>query len=347
MQSQTKINKEKGLALLMVLWVITLLAVIVGEFCYAMKTEINITRNFKESTQGYYIALAGVNRAVAELIKERSTTSTGMQKPQSPMEDYAGDDDNTDAVDEDLIEWRVGANIPPILFGEGEYKVKISNESGKININKATRGMLLMLLNRFDLDDSEKDTIADSIIDWRDKDNLHRINGAEDDYYQSLDDPYECKDEDFDAIEELLLVKGITADIFYGGLESMVTIYTQTDKININAASRQMLLALPEMTEIAAREIITSRGEEEIKRLSALNDIIDPDIYLSIKPYISLKMSPFYSIDSFGGINGSKVKEGLRVLIKIDSKEKKGFRITRWIDFIIDSEIDIIRNWES
>ncbi|MCD6184298.1 MAG: general secretion pathway protein GspK, partial [Deltaproteobacteria bacterium] len=308
---------------------------------YAMKTEINITRNFKESTQGYYIAMAGVNRAVAELIKERSTISTGMQKPQYPMEYYAGDDDddNTDAVDEDLIEWRVGANIPPILFGEGEYKVKISNESGKININKATRSMLRMLLEGFDLDESEKDTIADSIMDWRDKDNLHRINGAEDDYYQSLDDPYECKDEDFDAIEELLLVKGVTADIFYGGLESMVTIYTQTDKININAASWEMLIALPGMTEAAAREIITFRGEKEIKRVSALNDIIDPDIYLSIKPYISLKISPFYSIDSFGGINGSKVKEGLRVLIKIDPKEKKGFRITRWIDFIIDPVI--------
>jgi len=335
MQSQTKFKKEKGLALLMVLWVTTLLAVIVGEFCYAMKIEINITRNFKESTQGYYIALAGVNRAAAELIKE----TTGMQKLQTPVEEEDDDDDDDDDADENIIEWRVGANIPPVLFGEGEYKVKISNESGKININKATRSMLRMLLEGFDLDESEKDTIADSIMDWRDKDNLHRINGAEDDYYQSLDDPYECKDEDFDAIEELLLVKGVTADIFYGGLESMVTIYTQTDKININAASWEMLIALPGMTEAAAREIITFRGEKEIKRVSALNDIIDPDIYLSIKPYISLKISPFYSIDSFGGINGSKVKEGLRVLIKIDPKEKKGFRITRWIDFIIDPVI--------
>ncbi|MCD6184534.1 MAG: general secretion pathway protein GspK [Deltaproteobacteria bacterium] len=330
MKSQTNFKKEKGLALLMVLWITTLLAVIVGEFCYAMKIEINITRNFKESTQGYYIALAGVNRAAAELIKE----TTGMQKLQTPVEE-ANDDD----ADENLIEWRVGANIPPVLFGEGEYKVKISNESGKININKATRSMLRMLLEGFDLDESEKDTIADSIMDWRDKDDLHRINGAEDDYYQSLDDSYECKDDDFDAIEELLLVKGVTADIFYGGLESMVTIYTQTNNININAASWEMLLALPGMTETAAREIITFRGEKEIKRVSVLNDIIDPDIYQSIKPYISLKISPFYSIDSFGGINGSKVKEGLRVLIKIDPKEKKGFRITRWIDFIIDPVI--------
>ena len=335
MKSQTNFKKEKGLALLMVLWITTLLAVIVGEFCYAMKTEINITRNFKESTQGYYIALAGVNRAAVELIKK---TSTGMQKLQTPVEEEDDDDDDDDA-DENLIEWRIGANIPPVLFGEGEYKVKISNESGKININKATRSMLRMLLEGFDLDESEKDTIADSIMDWRDKDDLHRINGAEDDYYQSLDDSYECKDDDFDAIEELLLVKGVTADIFYGGLESMVTIYTQTNNININAASWEMLLALPGMTETAAREIITFRGEKEIKRVSVLNDIIDPDIYQSIKPYISLKISPFYSIDSFGGINGSKVKEGLRVLIKIDPKEKKGFRITRWIDFIIDPVI--------
>ena len=57
------------MALFLVLWVLTLLSVIVGEFCYTMRTEINITRNFKEGTESYYISVAGLNRTIAELLK--------------------------------------------------------------------------------------------------------------------------------------------------------------------------------------------------------------------------------------------------------------------------------------
>ena len=62
-------------------------------------------------------------------------------------------------------------------------------------------------------------------MDWRDKDNLHRLNGAEDDYYLSLPQPYKCKNGDFTSIEELLLVRGVTPEIFYGGLKDMVAVY--------------------------------------------------------------------------------------------------------------------------
>ena len=57
-------RNEKGIALFLVLWVLTLLSVIAGEFCFAMRTEVNMTRNFKGQTEAYYIALAGMNRAI-------------------------------------------------------------------------------------------------------------------------------------------------------------------------------------------------------------------------------------------------------------------------------------------
>ena len=67
--NKTALKNENGIALFMVLWVLMLLSVIVGEFCYAMRTEVNVTRNFKEQTQGYYIALGGLNRAIGELVR--------------------------------------------------------------------------------------------------------------------------------------------------------------------------------------------------------------------------------------------------------------------------------------
>ena len=63
----------------------------------------------------------------------------------------------------------------------------------------------------------ERDTVIDSIIDWRDSNHDHLLNGAEEDYYRGLDPPYSCKDGPFDVVEELLLVRGVTPRLFAGG----------------------------------------------------------------------------------------------------------------------------------
>ena len=219
------IQKENGIALFLVLWVLTLLSVIVGEFCYAMRTEVNITRNFKEEIQAYYIAEAGLYFAVTEFIKAKKSP----QKAPDEEEDE----------EEEKIRWRINADIPAIEFEQGWFKVKIGNESGKININKAAPGLLKILLNGFDLEEETVNIIVDSIMDWRDKDKFHRLNGAEDDYYNSLPDPYECKDGDFESLEELLLVRGVTPEIFYGGLKDMATVFQDKDGTSRNKRRRR------------------------------------------------------------------------------------------------------------
>ena len=64
---------------------------------------------------------------------------------------------------------------------------------------------------------ADRDTVIDSILDWRDSNRDHRLNGAEEDYYRGLDPPYSCKDGPFDVVEELLLVRGVTPELFAGG----------------------------------------------------------------------------------------------------------------------------------
>ena len=333
------LKSESGIALLLVLWVLMLLMVIVGEFCHAMRTEVNITRNFKEDTQSYYIAVAGLNRAVSELIKNEILP----QKVKSP-----DSEDDDEEADEEEISWRINADIPAIAFGEGQFEVKIGNESGKVNINRANRRLLRMMLNGFDLDDSDKDVIVDSILDWRDKDRNHRISGAEDDYYDSLPEPYECKDGDFDSIEELLLVRGVTPEIFYGGLEHMVTVYQDEtksrgrrgrrgkgfdyDKVNVNTAPPQVLRSLPMMTDDLVQEIIEYRKEQDFKSMAALSDIVGPDVFQAIAKHITMETCAYYTIKSVGTLEGSQTKQGVEALIKIDTTLRKGYRVIKWLD---------------
>ncbi|MDM8522733.1 type II secretion system protein GspK [Desulfococcaceae bacterium HSG8] len=332
-------NKQTGIALFLVLWVLTLLSVIVGEFCHAMRTEVNITRNFKEETQAYYIATAGLNQAISELIKLRTTPRRKEKLP--------------DEKEDDLIEWRFNADIPAIPFAEGQFKVEIGNESGKIDINRANRDVLKMMLNSFDIEESDKDIIADSVLDWRDRDKLHRVNGAEDDYYLSLPEPYECRDGNFVSARELLLVRGVTPEMFYGGLDEMITVVDQdeasgkkkkkkqagkkrskkrTARININAASPQLLRSLPYMTDDLVQEIMEYRKEKDFRALSELLPIVGSEVYAAIIPYLSspVRISPIFTIKSWGSVGN--IRRGVKALVKIDTSLRRKYRIIRWVD---------------
>jgi general secretion pathway protein K len=333
-------KSETGIALFLVLWVLMLLAVIAGEFCYAMRAEVNTTRNFKEETQAYYIAGAGIRQAIVELVKQ----------------DILPEKDKTVEVEEkeeeeERIEWRVNAEIPAVEFGAGRFEVRIDNESGKLDINSATGPVLRMIMNAFDLEENEKDIIVDSILDWRDEDDLHRMNGAEDDYYGSLENPYKCKDGDFEAVDELLLVRGVTSELFYGGLRDLVTVYPalvpgaggfgpstkarrSLGRININAASPGMLRALPEMTAETVERVLEYRRKEDIRGSTELAVIIGADVYAAISRFITFRSGPYYEIRSRGRLNDSRTQRAVKVLVLIDKRLKKGYRILEWVDAV-------------
>jgi general secretion pathway protein K len=326
-------RSERGIALFLVLWVMALLTVIAGEFCYAIRTEANITRNFKEETQAYYIAVSGLFWAIGDQVVNEFVSRQGKAAPD-------GGDKRED------IRLRINTDIPAIPFGDGQFKVERENESGKINLNMAGEALLKMMLSTFQIEDTNKNIIVDSIMDWRDKDSMHRLNGAEDDYYLSLPKPYKCKNGDFTSIDELLLVRGVTPEIFYGGLKDMVAIYQDKQKdrdnqkglqpdfsrININAASPRMLRSLPRMTEEIVQEIMKYREKKDFRSLSDLSLVVGSDVYTAIASYITLSLSPYYTIKSLGKLKEIQTRQGVQAVVKIDKNLKKGYEIIQWID---------------
>jgi general secretion pathway protein K len=328
---------KRGVALLMVLWVLMLLTVIVGEFCFTMRTRVNITRNFKESTQAYYIAVAGLNQAIEQIIRQEIMPQKTVTVDEAPEEESA-------------LDWRINTDIAPMAFGNGEYEVRIENESGKININLADKGLLKTMLSGFDIDDLEKDVIADSILDWRDADRNHRLNGAENDYYQTLPKPYKSKDDDFDSIDELLLVRGVTPEIYFKGLENLVTVFPKNkkqggkqqsknnefdyNKLNVNAIPTEMWAALPGMTEELISEIQTYRSEKDFQSLGEVQTIIGPDVFGGIARYLTIRTTPYYKISSTGKIRDSRISEGVTAVILFSNQSKEKYQIIEWIDEI-------------
>jgi general secretion pathway protein K len=331
-------NNQKGVALLMVIWVLMMLTVIVTQFCYTMRTQVNTVRNLKESVQAYYIALAGANAAMAEIVKQSLSPGDIMT---------AGSDE---ADDQDSFTWRLNMDLPPVDFAQGQYQVNVTNESGKVDINRADPRILRVILNGFDLDEQHRDIIIDSIQDWRDANDLHRPNGAETDYYMSLDPPYQCRDSDFETVDELLLVRGITPEIFYNGLEKMVTVLPSDkrgirsssrrkrsydfNRININSAPEQILAGLPGMTPELVKEVQEFRKEKDFRNTSEFARIVGSDVYSRIVSYISIDSHAYFTITSMGKTEGSDNQQGVEIMIALEPEAEKRFKVVSWQDRI-------------
>ena len=337
-------RRENGVALLMVLWVLMLLTVIVGEFCFTMRTRVNITRNFKESTEAYYLALAGLNRAVLEIIRQELT----------PPRIVTVEEKETEAETPDAAapEWRMNLELPAMAFANGVFEARIENQSGKVNLNMAEKPLLSTMLEGFALDPADRDVIVDSILDWRDSDRNHRINGAEDDYYQSLSEPYDCKDADFDSPEELLLVRGVTPELYKAGLKDLITVLPKNkqpsglgrtkkkekgfdyNKLNVNAISPETWAALPGMTEELVAEIFVFRAERDFRTLGEVQEIVGADVFRDIAASLTLETTPYYKVSSFGAAGGGPIREGVSAVVEFNRNAPLYYRIMEWSEGI-------------
>lgn len=201
--------------------------------------------------------------------------------------------------------------------------VSITDESGKVDINMASDLLLKSLFMNAGVQEEEADIIVDSIMDWKDTDDLHRLHGTESDYYMSLPNPYKAKNANFDTIEELLLVKGMTPDILYGnnnrrGIIDFLTVHSKTDNININAAPKEVLMAIPGMTPEIADEIINYRQIKEISGLEEIKGLIAGG-YEIMSPYITTRGTNQFTIDSVGYQGTEKGSYAIRATVIVST----------------------------
>ena len=295
------VASQEGIALLMVLWVLTLLMVIVLSFSFMTRTETYSTLSFKEGLEEKFLAEAGIERGIMELF-------------------YRNVYKNQTLVMEGTEAWRTDGTIYSAQIGDGYYTIAITDESGKVDINTVSDVVLKNLLINWGIQEEDVDIIADSIMDWKDPDDLHRLHGAESDYYMSLPNPYKAKDANFDSLEELLLVKGLTSEILYGnnekrGIINFLTINSGTNRININAAPKEVLIAIPGMTPEFADMIIDYRKTKDIVNLQEIGII--GENYNLMAPYISTAGSNTFTIEAAGYTGREKGGYAIRATVTI------------------------------
>ncbi len=220
-----RLRNEKGIALMLVLWVLVLLSILALNHLSSTRWNTASTRNLKEETIARYMALSGYNEALHYLMSD--------PEPANDYTDTAGN-------------YRVDREMPTVTgkrtTPEGEIDIQITDEDSKLNINHATEQSLKSLFTHAGLPEDRIDEVVDSILDWKDPSRAgHRLSGADDSYYEGLPEPYKAKHGPFDVPEELLLVKGIKPEYLYGGkdIKPILPLITTfgTGALNINTVS--------------------------------------------------------------------------------------------------------------
>jgi general secretion pathway protein K len=331
---------QRGVALVMVLWVLMILSVVALEFSYGMKTEAKITKNFQEEVQLYAMAEGGIQRAVVELVYKHDSR---VQQKRKALKD--------EGVAPEQQEWVTDGREYTLPYDAGNCGVRITGEGGKVNINSVSESLLRKIIGNLGLEGEARDGIVDSILDWRDPDDFYRLNGAENEYYRSLKEPYDCKNGNLDSIEELLLIRGVTSDLFYGkkpekteegdspsepvGLKGVFSIYAAGEQIDINSAAFPVLRVVLGIPAGAARQVIKAREEKVfesqpdlLQRVPELGPLLAEIgrniVYRSANPYYTVEVKARRETGGGG--------RSLQTVLRIDSREKEGYKIVQWVD---------------
>jgi len=312
------LSNNRGVALLITILMISIIVVLTLQFNSSMRREFYGAVNARDNIMLGYIAKSGCNLALA-ILRE--------------------DDSNSDSLNDDWALVGGFSSLSETLFETGTFHVVINDLSGKIQINalinqdgtynEDQKDLMMRLLNSglFELEEEEAEDILDNIKDWIDRDDEPTRFGSENSYYQTLENPYSCRNGKLRSIYEMRQIKGVTKELFFGtdetaGLKDFLTVYGDgTGKININTADRNIIMVLSDdLDEEMIDEIMQYRSDEE----NDLSNVLWYKIALGtneniIKQSLLTVKSSYFEIFS-RGIRGSAAKELKTVVNRVNNK---------------------------
>ncbi|MFC1452862.1 general secretion pathway protein GspK [Verrucomicrobiota bacterium] len=328
---------ERGSALVVVIWVVGLLSLLISSFAFDAHIEAKLTSYRRKRTKADGLAESGLE--IAGMLMARST------EIEPGTEDEPEEGDEWYEYAKRLAEGHAVSNSWPL--GEGEVTVAIQSERARRAVNylddeEEWEGVLEVA----EIPEEIWPELIESVLDWTDQDDDPRVDGAEADYYEDLDPPYRPSNGPLFAVEELLQVRGFTRDILYSStttplfegeaprrkprLIDLLTEYGSDDKVNVNAASTNVLMTLPhEDIDLIVEAIVSEREGEDayfrndtdlFRRVPSLNTPI-------LRRYVTTEASEYYRITSVGKVQG--VARKVWCIVSFDRGAKK-LTFVRW-----------------
>jgi type II secretory pathway component PulK len=269
---------NSGIALAVVMIAIFVLSLLAAAFAYQMKVETKLAQNADSEMELLWLGRSGVD--YCRWILAQSEACPGQQYD-SLDQIWAGGSGGPCTSNSPLVD--VMKTVP---LGRGSFTWQMEDLERKFNINTATEDVLRQAFQLIGVDPGEAEGITSSILDWIDRDSNSHIGGKESSHYEGLNPPYFAKNRPIDDLSELLMVDGVTPDMYWGGVATnhlpaswqkemqrgrqmnlptfpvgLNDLFTPLSgaRINVNTASAYQLMMVPGVDELMAQAIISMR----------------------------------------------------------------------------------------
>ncbi len=293
-------NERQGSVLVSLLWCLALLSVLVVGLLYSARLDFRVAKNYGDLIQAHYLAIAGIEKAKALLHQDMVDRSKSGNHHSSSLYNSQRDFKDVKLGRGQFSVLRAGTREEGggVMFG-------IEDEESRLNVNTASAQELGKL-------DRMLPETAAAIIDFRDPDNVATPGGAEADYYASLRPPYIPRNGPFQTARELLWVRGVTRDLFWGedanqngrldpeendgnaseppdnhdsvldlGWSGLVTIDSSVrnanasgqDRVDLSSADEKAFAEVKGVTQEIARAIIAQRDQKKFETIADLLDL--------------------------------------------------------------------------
>ena len=220
-----KAAKARGAAIMLALWALFLLSAMVISWALDINSRLTNSGLTNRALEAEAMACSGAEIALA----------LPPNKPWSPL-------------------------LKGSLARGQSFDARITGEGGRLDLNKLIAGenptrieVLRKFLEVKGIDLNDRDHMIDCLLDWVDPDNLFRVNGAED------EPGYKPADKPLTSLDEVKRIRGWEEFTSRADWDTDLTLNSGSGQIDINWASRDVLLSLPGVTEANADQFLTMR----------------------------------------------------------------------------------------
>jgi len=191
-------RKQEGLALVLVLWMVTLLTVMATALARTQRVQVAMTGNLLTANRAQALLDAGIQFMMLQL-EQRDRPA-----PRNP--------------------WPVDGRLHPWRFAQHRLWIGAVPERTRLDLNRASAEALLQLFLTVEPDEKKAKALRDALLDWRDRDKERHPFGAEDDHYYRAGRPAGARDAPLMTVDELRLVQGMTPELLRR-LRPLVTVH--------------------------------------------------------------------------------------------------------------------------
>jgi general secretion pathway protein K len=295
-------KRRRAAAILLALWALFLLSAMVISWALDVNTRLTLSSSANRALEAEAMACSGAEIALHPFIKPGSSLLHGVFPPNQ------------------------------------SYQARITGEGGRLNLNLllgTENPVNIEVVRKFlevkGVDLNDRDRMIDCLMDWIDPDNLVRLNGAEE------DGDYKPANQKLRTLDELKRVRGWEEFTSRPGWDADLTLSSPDGKIDINWASRDVLLSLPGFTEpVVDRFLQTRRGPDNIEGTE--DDVLFTNPQ-EVQIALGFRQDQFNQLASLITLNGP--------VMRVESIGKSGnsTRTVRMVVFKQNSSIRLI-SWK-